>query len=236
MTPTGSVLRVTGAKRSCGWSACWAGGVCAEATGTVAAIARAERAKRRIWPPGAAPVLPGVVVEARGTAFRSATFRTGSQDIGGLPGYPALPPLPQEAEHRVVERLRLLLAHEMPGAGDGRALRPADVALHRVEHPRQGRRAALAADQERRRPDRLHVRAGEGRAALVDLAEQRAGVVEVHPPQGLRHGRPGAGAVDGIDERGDAALHIAPADALGALGARLGDRHPSRGGGGVRGL
>src|ERR687894_661008 len=118
MTPTGSVLRVTGWKRSCGWSACWAGGVCAEAAETAAAIIIAERTTWRMRPPRAAPVLPGVPVEAPEAAFRSAAFRTGSRAVGGLPGHPALRPLPQEAEHRAVERRRVLLAHEMRGAGD----------------------------------------------------------------------------------------------------------------------
>src|SRR3712207_333712 len=91
MTPTGSVPRVTGAKRSCGWSAaCWARGVCAEAEETAEEIAGAGRAKRRIWPPRAAAVLAGGAVKRHEAQLRlvgrllgQRGLRRGGRDGGG---------------------------------------------------------------------------------------------------------------------------------------------------------
>src|SRR5215218_9777684 len=96
MTPTGSVLRVMGKKRSCGWSACWARGVWAGAVDTTVKTTSAERTERSIWPPSAAPVLPDAIVEARDPAFRSATARTGSRMISWGRGFLDRQPWPHD--------------------------------------------------------------------------------------------------------------------------------------------
>ena len=105
----------------------------------------------------------------------------------------SLAPRCQEVEHRLVEGGGVLLAHHVRGARNGRPRHVADPALHGVSASGRGWRAAFAADQQRRRPDRLHVREGEGRAPLVDLAEQRAGVVECIPRSAPPWPLPGAG-------------------------------------------
>src|SRR6266702_6299662 len=85
--------------------------------------------------------------------------------------------LRQKRVHRLAIFQRRLLEHPVAGIRDHRRLGTSDVFGQHAPHHGQASAGRAAADQQRRRLDRLRVRERVGLSLLVDLAEEGDGVV-----------------------------------------------------------
>ena len=103
----------------------------------------------------------------------------------------------------------------MTGIRDHGGPCPGNMRRQRVQHRGQGTLGVGAADQQRRRPDRFGITSRVGLTIFADLADQRMRVVAQLL---LRRGwqtRPGAFAIDGIEENHQPAVDIASRDFFG---------------------
>ena len=187
----------------------------APAVGTTRARRSMRRSKRfpatgrrRRWPSVSRsfkPIRRPRIGTARGASIRNSALRYAARKSSTLRKIPAAPVRTSSGGAR---------DHGGPGARNM-------FGQHAPDH-RQRALGVAAADQQRRRPDRLRFALRKRLAVLADLTDQRENVVAQLLLRYRRQARPGAVAVDAVDDQFERAVDIAAPDFLQR------HRHPRR--------
>jgi hypothetical protein len=129
---------------------------------------------------------------------------------------PALEPH-HEIEQRRVELLRLFDVHHVRRLPDRHVLTVGQNTFEHIQDARKWRRRPLATGQQDGHADRSCVGFRDGSALVLDLADERVGVVARDLPRALRHSVPGPWAAHPVDKYLETCIDVASLDAVGRL-------------------